>query len=199
LIFSRSRVDTRRILRWIQAQRNDFSPRFDRPRGLRPPASILHWLPFQSMAQVASANRRIAWLANGTSRQQAEFVAGLRELGWAQGKNLIIDTRFVAGDLARVVPLTAELFALKPDVFIASTDALARVAAQTDTALRVVFLIGFDPVASARSRRSVRAGRQCDRVLGSQLRAQPPNPCSKRRSHALTRWPCGIATGIQWR
>jgi len=108
-------------------------------------ASLQSW-PLRSLAQVAGANRRIAWLSLGTSLQQAEFVAGLRDLGWVQGKNLVIDTRFVAGDLARVVPLTAELLALKPDVFIASTDAIARVAAQTDKSLRVVFLIGFDPV-----------------------------------------------------
>jgi len=108
-------------------------------------ASLQSW-PLRSLAQVAGANRRIAWLSLGTSLQQAEFVAGLRDLGWVQGKNLVIDTRFVAGDLARVVPPTAELLALKPDVFIASTDAIARVAAQTDKSLRVVFLIGFDPV-----------------------------------------------------
>jgi len=108
-------------------------------------ASLQSW-PLRSLAQVAGANRRIAWLSLGASLQQAEFVAGLRDLGWVQGKNLVIDTRFVAGDLARVVPLTAELLALKPDVFIASTDAIARVAAQTDKSLRVVFLIGFDPV-----------------------------------------------------
>jgi putative ABC transport system substrate-binding protein len=100
------------------------------------------------MAQIAGPIRRIAWLSSsdGPQQLQAEFVIGLREAGWTQGENLVLDLRFTEGDPARIAPLTTELLALKPNVFVASTDALARSAAQANKSLPIVFIVGFDPV-----------------------------------------------------
>lgn len=111
-------------------------------------AALVQAWPLALRGQGVGSSRRIAWLSSGdsTQRLQNEFVSGLREQGWTQGRNLVLDLRFTEGDPARIAPLTMELLALKPDIFVASTDALARVAARADKSLPVVFIIGFDPV-----------------------------------------------------
>ena len=48
------------------------------------------------------------------------FVQGLQELGWTDGRNVRIDTRWAAGDADRTYRYVAELIALAPDVFLAS-------------------------------------------------------------------------------
>jgi putative ABC transport system substrate-binding protein len=55
--------------------------------------------------------------------------------------------RFTRGDGARVAPLTAELLALRPDVFVASLDPMAIPAAASTATVPIVFVAGIDPVA----------------------------------------------------
>jgi len=71
---------------------------------------------------------------------------GLRELGWVEGRNLIVDVRSSDGDRSRFPALTAELLALKPDVFLAGTDHAALAAAASSNSPPIVFVIGADPV-----------------------------------------------------
>ena len=70
---------------------------------------------------------------------------GLRDLGWVEGQNLIIEYRW--GSVDRHPALTAELVALKPDVIVvgALSTAIARDATKT---IPVVFVTGEDPVAT---------------------------------------------------
>ena len=51
-------------------------------------------------------------------------------------------------DPARVLALTAELLALRPDVFVSGTDREARAAAAATQSIPVVFGVGVDPVGS---------------------------------------------------
>lgn len=55
-----------------------------------------------------------------TGRQIAAFRDGLQTLGWTEGRNLRVDTRFPANDPGRMQTFAAELLALKPDVLLAS-------------------------------------------------------------------------------
>jgi putative ABC transport system substrate-binding protein len=67
------------------------------------------------MAQSAVA--RIGWCWSGApvSASQADaFRAGLRDAGWLEAKNLVIDTRFYGDQPQRMPEIAAELFALKP-------------------------------------------------------------------------------------
>ena len=48
------------------------------------------------------------------------FVQGLQEAGWADGRNVAIDTRWAAGDAGQFRKYAAELVALEPDVILAS-------------------------------------------------------------------------------
>ena len=54
----------------------------------------------------------------------------MRELGYVEGKNLVVDGRFGEGHIERLPSLTSELIALRPDVIVAiATPAIAALAA----------------------------------------------------------------------
>jgi putative tryptophan/tyrosine transport system substrate-binding protein len=55
-----------------------------------------------------------------SQRRMTAFVQGLQELGWTDGRNIRIDTRWTAGDTDRMRRHAAELLALAPDVILAS-------------------------------------------------------------------------------
>ena len=57
-----------------------------------------------------------------------------------------MDMRFTKGDAASIAPLTAELLALKPDVFVAGNDNMAIPAAASTATVPIVFAVGIDPI-----------------------------------------------------
>ena len=71
---------------------------------------------------------------------------GLRERGWIEGRNLIVDVRYTNGQPSQVSAATAELLALKPDVFHAALDYVAKAAAESANPPPIIFAIGNDPV-----------------------------------------------------
>ena len=80
--------------------------------------------PLAARAQQAERMRRIGVLMNpaaadpeSTARVTA-FAQGLQELGWTVGRNLRIDTRWIAGDTDRARKYSAELVALPSDVIV---------------------------------------------------------------------------------
>jgi putative ABC transport system substrate-binding protein len=107
-------------------------------------------VPIPALAQAAAGQRRIAVLsvstAAGTRHLWALFRSGLRDLGWIEGDNLVLDMRFAESDPARAAALTAELLAHKPDVFVSGTDREARAAAAATRSVPIVFAVGADPV-----------------------------------------------------
>src|SRR3954465_6006498 len=68
-------------------------------------------------------------LAQVNVAPQRRFVEGMRELGYVEGKNLLIDWRFGTGDPASFAALAAELLAFRPDAILAG-GTLAVAAAQ---------------------------------------------------------------------
>ena len=76
----------------------------------------------------------------------AAFVGQLRNLGWAEGRNLQIDYRFAAGDAEQMQVFARELVALQPDViFDSGTTVTAALLKQTRT-IPIVFALVSDPV-----------------------------------------------------
>jgi putative tryptophan/tyrosine transport system substrate-binding protein len=75
------------------------------------------------------------------------FLHGLRDLGWTEGRNLVIDMRWGRGQPDRIRALAAELVALKPDViFAAPASAVPALQRETKT-IPIVFAQTPDPVA----------------------------------------------------
>ena len=71
---------------------------------------------------------------------------GLQELGWADGRNIQIDTRFAGADVGRIRTDAAELVALGPDVIVASTTPVVRALREATSSVPIVFAALNDPV-----------------------------------------------------
>src|SRR5258706_1750215 len=76
------------------------------------------------------------------------FRQGLRELGYVEGRNLIIEYRDAEGKLEKFPALAAELVAFKVDVIVASGTLAALAAKEATRTLPIVFSPAADPVAS---------------------------------------------------
>ena len=84
--------------------------------------SILSVLVLLAVAVIAEAQQpkkvyRIGYLSNapGIGPVQEQFRQGLRELGYSEGQNLIIEWRFTKGNAERTPVFAAELVKLKVD------------------------------------------------------------------------------------
>jgi ABC-type uncharacterized transport system substrate-binding protein len=111
-------------------------------------ASAATWLgAWLAIAKGQNVNRRVALLGISDGPSNADlFRSRLGELGWVEHGNLILERRFTHGDGASIAPLTAELLALRPDVFVAPFDTMAIAAAGSTATVPIVFAVGIDPV-----------------------------------------------------
>src|SRR6266581_7812645 len=107
--------------------------------------------PFAAEAQQAAKIARIGYLAGdlATAAHLPEaFRQGLRDLGYVEGRNVVIEYRDAEGKLERLPALAGELVALKVDVILAEGGTLGpRVAMQATRTIPIVFVAG-DPVGS---------------------------------------------------
>jgi putative tryptophan/tyrosine transport system substrate-binding protein len=107
--------------------------------------------PLAAEAQQAAKVARIGYLAADRAanpRQHEAFRQGLRELGYVEGRNLVIEYRDAEGKLEQFPTLAAELVALKVDVIVTSGTLAALAAKQATRTLPIVFSPAADPVAS---------------------------------------------------
>jgi putative ABC transport system substrate-binding protein len=116
------------------------------PAALWPPAG---------RAQQAGGARRLGMLMGMSESDPlgksylAAFRQGLRELGWAEGRNLMIELRWGAADPARFGALAKELVALRPDLLVAAQSSVGVAALLKETrALPIVFIVASDPLGS---------------------------------------------------
>jgi putative tryptophan/tyrosine transport system substrate-binding protein len=77
----------------------------------------------------------------------AAFVQTLQQLGWTDGRNVRIDTRWASGDAELIRRYAAELVALAPDVIFVTGAAVAPLLQATHT-VPIVFAAVADPVGS---------------------------------------------------
>ena len=107
-------------------------------------------LPTAARTQPAGKTYRIGFLANDpaipTQPAWRAFVDGLRENGFVEGKNVVIDRRFAEGRLDRYADLVAELTRLGVDVVTTSANDATLAAKQATTTIPVVMLNVSDPV-----------------------------------------------------
>jgi putative ABC transport system substrate-binding protein len=108
--------------------------------------------PVVARAQQAESVRRIGVLMSGSENnprimaQLSEFTKGLADLGWIDGRNLRIDVRWAADEIAQMRILAKALVELQPDVIHSnSTPGTAALQRETRT-LPIVFATPADPV-----------------------------------------------------
>ena len=99
-------------------------------------------------AQQPTKVPRIGYLAPSVSANRISFVQGLRELGYVEGKNIIVEWRANEGKLGRNPALAAELVRLKVDVIVAAGSGEIRAAKEASDAIPIVMVRGGDPVGS---------------------------------------------------
>jgi ABC-type uncharacterized transport system substrate-binding protein len=110
--------------------------------------------PLAARAQQADRVRRIGVLvgasADGMDQQarQATFLQGLQQLGWTDGHNLRIDSRWGAANADDIRKYAAELVAFAPDVILAAGNAPVERLLQATRTVPIVFVIVLDPVGS---------------------------------------------------
>jgi putative ABC transport system substrate-binding protein len=108
--------------------------------------------PLAARWQQAERVRRIGVLMNlaaddpESSARLTAFVQGLQELGWTDGRNVRIDTRWAAGDVDLFRRYAAELVALAPDVILANGTLALRPLQQLTRTVPIVFVNVPDPV-----------------------------------------------------
>ena len=91
--------------------------------------------------------RRIGYLGGTQNWAIVEaWRARLRDHGWIEGKNLIVDYRFHEGHAERIPALAAELVALKPDLLLATNPQAAVALKSATDNIPIVFVAVADPV-----------------------------------------------------
>ena len=76
------------------------------------------------------------------------FRQGLRELGYVEGKNIVIESRYAEGKFDRLPALAAELVRLKVDVLVSSGPTATRPAKEATSTIPIVMTFDDDPVGS---------------------------------------------------
>jgi ABC-type uncharacterized transport system substrate-binding protein len=101
-------------------------------------------------AQQAGKIFRIAYLSSSSiiSANTEAFQQGLRDLGYIEGKNIVIEWRFAEGNRDRLRALATELVRLKVDVIVASGGGDTRAAKEATATIPIVMAQTDDPVAS---------------------------------------------------
>jgi len=116
------------------------------PVGKVPPAAA-HALTLDAAAQSAGEIARIGILMDD---RQAPFIEafrkGLRELGWVEGRNLVIELRLVHGRDERLSMLASELVGLGVDLLLVSSRAYIEAARQATQSIPIVFCVHYGPV-----------------------------------------------------
>ena len=106
--------------------------------------------PVTVRAQQAGKVYRIGYLSTPT-RESVErgldaFLRKLRELGWVEGQNLVIEYRWAEGNVERLPDLAAELVRRNVDVIVAPAGSAALAAKNATSSIPIVMIFPSDPV-----------------------------------------------------
>ena len=122
----------------------------DRRRFIGTVASGLLAAPLAAEAQQAARIARIGFLAGNLAsgpHMTDGFRQGMRDLGYVEGRNFVLEFRDAEGKLERLPALAADLVALKVDVIMVGGTLAALAARQATKTIPIVFASAIDPVA----------------------------------------------------
>ena len=120
----------------------------DRRAFVHASALALLGVPLSVVAQRVGTMPRIGILAPGPNPSESAFSQGMRDLGYVDGKNIVVDRRSAEGDFARLPTLAEEIVKNRPDVIVAIVSAAALAAKQATATIPIVMVGVSDPVAS---------------------------------------------------
>jgi len=111
--------------------------------------AVLLAAPFVAEAQERGKVPRVGFLGPRTRADAAPyldaFLLGLREIGWVEGKNILIEYRWAEGKSERLADLASELVRLKVDVILAGPTSAAVAAKNATSTIPIVTTSAGDP------------------------------------------------------
>jgi putative ABC transport system substrate-binding protein len=114
--------------------------------------ALLYALCSSAEAQQSKKVPRIGMLtASSASSQKSrldDFRSGLRELGYVEGQNILIEYRYANGKLDQLPALAAELVGLKVELIVTAGNEAVQAAKNTTGTLPIVMAFSGDPVAA---------------------------------------------------
>ncbi len=104
-------------------------------------------------AQQPAKIPRIGFVAGGGDATNPGFLVeafrqGLRDVGFIEGKNILVEYRYAEGKVDRIPSLVAELVQLKVDILVSATTQAIRAAKQATGTIPIVMVTTVDPVAT---------------------------------------------------
>jgi putative tryptophan/tyrosine transport system substrate-binding protein len=160
-------------------------------------AGALLAVPLAAEAQQAAKKvARIGYLSLNLAANpqlQESFLQGLRDLGYVEGRNLVIEYRDAEGKSDRFPALAAELTALKVDVLVAANSLAVLPAKQATKTIPIVFTAVPDPVGSGLVTSLARPGGNVTGLSG--LAAKLVGKCLEQLKQAV---PGVSRVGVLW-
>lgn len=110
-------------------------------------SSLVAW-PLAGRAQRSEKVHRIGaiWAGSATSVTVGAFKQGLRDLGYVEGRNIVVEERSAAGELGRFSELAAELLRLKVEVLVVTSTRAAQAASKLTSTVPIVVTTSGDLV-----------------------------------------------------
>ncbi len=103
-----------------------------------------------SPARAQERVRRIGCLFGGSPKTHgaalAAFLAGLREYGWAEGRNVTLEPRWAEGRLERVPALAADVVRSRPDLILTAANVVIAELKKATASIPIIMATGADPV-----------------------------------------------------
>jgi len=105
-------------------------------------------LPVGAEAQQRLPRVGILWIGERSALgiRQGAFEQGLRDLGWVDGQNLVIEARFADGNADRLADLANDFAARRVDVIVAPSAQTVTVVRRATTKIPIVMANVHDPV-----------------------------------------------------
>jgi putative ABC transport system substrate-binding protein len=110
--------------------------------------SVAATWPLATRAQQRSVHIGILLLGPAVPPKELAITSELARLGYVEGRNVSYEIRGADGDLDRLLTLTQELVATKPDVLIGASEIAADVLAKVTRDIPIVITVMGDPIAS---------------------------------------------------